>query len=85
MVFWGTRSAMEVAAFGTWTAILNYFEGERSNSMSRSFFVIPFLESLLATPQTFWRQPMLLDPWKLVIMHIFNLKTCSISQLCESL
>jgi hypothetical protein len=28
---------------------------------------------------------MLLDPWKLVIMHIFNLKTCSISQLCESL
>jgi hypothetical protein len=70
MIFWGTRGMMEVAAFGTWTAILNYFEGERSDSMTRSFYVVPFLESLLATPPTFWRQPMLLDPWKMVNMCI---------------
>ena len=67
MMFWGTRDVMEVAASGTWTAISSYFEGEgRRDSMSRSFYVTPLVESLQAVPSEFWRQPMLLNPWKMV-------------------
>ena len=65
-MFWGARDAMKVAAHGTWPSIATYFKGERRNAMSRSFLVSTMLESMQAVPSEFWRQEMLIDPWKMV-------------------